>query len=292
MRTSLRRAIVLLVAGSGVTIEAQNPTFRSNTDLVPVYVSVHAGRSVAGTLAAQDFELTDRGVPQTVSAANYEALPIDVTLVVDTSASVITSLERFRADVRTIVTSLRTDEQIRLITFDTDIRQLLAMQAPSPRPPVREIRLGDRTSLVDAITLAMARARRPDRRHLVFVFTDGYDTSSVLDYGGLPDLAGRIDGLLHIMLVAPTDALDPIARQKLSLLGAAAARTGGAIYPATAGDRNIVLAFNEAIEAFRHSYVIYFTPNGVEKPGWHDITVRVKRQGGYTVRAREGYFGQ
>lgn len=294
MTAPLGRAIGLLVVACGVTLDAQNPTFRSNTDLVPVYVSVREGRSAVGNLAAADFELTDRGVPQTVSAASYEALPIDVTLVVDTSASVITSLDRFRADVRTIVTGLRADEQIRLITFDTDIRQLLAMQPPSPRPPVREIRLGDRTSLVDAITLAMARARRPDRRHLVFVFTDGYDTSSVLDYGGLPDLASRIDGLLHIVLVAPApaSAMDAIARQKLNALAVAAARTGGAVYPASMGDRNILLAFNEAIDAFRHSYVIYFAPNGVEKPGWHDIAVRVKRPGAYTVRAREGYFGQ
>jgi VWFA-related protein len=270
----------------------QNPTFRSNTDLVPVYVSVRNGRTPVGNLTAADFDLTDRGVPQTVSVASYESLPIDVTLVVDTSASVITSLDRFRSDVRTIVGSLRADEQIRLITFDTDVRQLLPMQAPSERPPVREIRLGDRTSLIDAITLAMARARRPDRRHLVFVFTDGYDTSSALDYGALPDLASRIDGLLHIVLVRASDPPDASTKSKMDALAAAAARTGGALYPPAANDRDIVYAFNEAIDAFRHSYVVYFTPSGVERPGWHDVVVRVKRPGTYTVRAREGYFGQ
>jgi VWFA-related protein len=270
----------------------QSPTFRSNADLVPVYVSVRNGRTPVGNLAAADFELTDRGVPQTVSAAIYESLPIDVTLLVDTSASVITSLARFRSDVSTIVASLRPEEQIRLITFDTDVRQLLPMQAPSSRPPVREIRLGDRTSLIDAVTFAMARARRPDRRHLIFVFTDGYDTSSMLDYRALPELASRIDGLLHVVLVQAGDTLDAGSQTKLNILAAAATRTGGALYPSALSSRDIVRAFNDAIEAFRHSYVVYFAPTDVDRAGWHDIAVRVKRQDAYVVRAREGYFSR
>jgi len=289
-----RSAAVLLAAALSATSAAapQTTTFRSNTDLVPVYVSVRNGRTPVGNLSAGDFELRDRGVPQTISAAQYEAVPVDVTLLVDTSASVITSLDRFRSDVTTIVSNLQKQEQIRLITFDTDVRQLLPMQPPSDRPPVRRIQLGDRTSLVDAVTFAMARAWRPDRRHLIFVFTDGYDTSSMLGYRALPDLAGRIDGLLHIVLVQAGDILDPTSRTKMDALAAAAARTGGALYPPSVNNRDIVRAFNDAIDAFRHSYVVYYTPNGVDGPGWHDIAVRVKRQSSYTVRAREGYFGQ
>jgi VWFA-related protein len=269
----------------------QNATFRSLTDLVPVYVSVRTGRAAVAGLGPADFTLTDRGVAQTVDAASYESLPVDVTLLVDTSASVITSLDRFRDDVRTIVKSLRADEQIRLITFDTDVRQILPMQPPSAEPPVREIRLGDRTSLVDALSLAMARARRADRRHLIFVFTDGVDTSSVLDYGALPALAGRIDGVLHVVLVGdPPAPTDPSSRRKFEALAAAAARTGGVLYPP--GRRDLLTAFRAAIDSFRQSYVIYFSPKGVDPEGWHDVAVRVKRPGSFTVRAREGYFGQ
>jgi VWFA-related protein len=286
---------VLLVSVAGLAapgVSGQGPIFRSNTDLVPVYVSVRNGRTPVGGLSIRDFELTDRGVPQTLSAADYETLPVDVTLLVDTSASVITSLERFRSDVTAIVRSLQREEQIRLITFDTDVRQLLPMQPPSDHPPVRQIQLGDRTSLIDAVTFAMARTWRPDRRHFIFVFTDGYDTSSMLGYGALTELASRIDGLLHVVLVPAGDSLEPSSRLKMDALAAAATRTGGALYPPTANNRDIVRAFNDAIEAFRHSYVLYFTPSGVDRPGWHDVSVRVTRSSSYTVRARQGYFGR
>jgi VWFA-related protein len=275
-----------------MSVRAQQPTFHTNTDLVPVYVSVRAGRTAVAGLGPADFTLTDRGVEQTIDAVSSETVPIDVTLVVDTSASVITSLDRFRADVRAIVAALHPEEQIRLVTFDTDVRQILPMQPPSAKPPVSEMRLGDRTALVDAIALAMSRARRPDRRHLIFVFTDGFDTASVLDYGALPELAGRIDGLLHIVLVKSGDAADDTAAPRFDALAAAARRTGGSLYPPGSTDVDIVSAFDEAIDAFRHSYVVYFTPTGVAREGWHDITVHLKKPGAYLVRAREGYYGQ
>jgi VWFA-related protein len=235
--------------------------------------------------------LTDRGVPQTVEVASTDAVPIDVTLVVDTSRSVINSLPLFRSEVQSIVAALQPNEQIRLITFDTEVRQILAMQPPSDRPPVQQITLGDTTSLADALGLALARARRPDRRHLVFVFTDGYDTASMLGYGALPEIASHTDSLVHIALVRPSGA-DLPSVGAIGALATAAARTGGSLYPPTQNDGGIVAAFQRAIDDFRHSYVLFFTPTGVEGPGWHELSVKVNKPGGYDVRAREGYFGR
>jgi hypothetical protein len=240
-------------------------------------------------LTSADFALTDRGVPQTVEVVASDAVPIDVTLVVDTSPSVISSLPQFRADVRTISEGLQPTEQIRLMAFDTEVRQLSRMLPPSPDLPIREIRVGETTSLADAMVLALARARRPDRRHLVFVFTDGFDTSSMLSYEALPDLASRTDSIVHIALVRPSGA-DVPSRGAIEALAAAAARTGGSLYPPVAKDEGIVTAFRRAIDDFRHSYVLYFMPQGVEGPGWHDLVVMVRKSGNYEVRAREGYF--
>ena len=286
-----------LVAATGlaavaiVAPRAQSPTFRLSTDIVPVYVSVRDGRSIAGGLKSSDFALTDRGVPQTVEVVSSEAVPVDVTLVVDTSRSVINSLPQFRADVGTIVEGLQLDEQIRLITFDTEVRQILPMRSPTARVPVDQIRLGETTSLADAVVLALARARRPERRHLVFVFTDGYDTSSMLSYGALPDLASRTDSLVHIALVKPSSTESP-SPAAIAALSSAASRTGGALYPPAQNDEGLVAAFQRAIDDFRHSYVLYFTPTGVDAPGWHDISVRVLKSGDHEIRARAGYFGR
>ena len=52
-------------------------------------------------------------------------------------------------------------------------------------------------------------------------------------------------------------------------------------------------AFLRAIDDFRASYVLRFTPEAVPAPGWHELGVRVTRPGTrYTVRARKGYHAQ
>jgi hypothetical protein len=51
-------------------------------------------------------------------------------------------------------------------------------------------------------------------------------------------------------------------------------------------------AFLRALDDFRSSYVLRYSPHGVAAGGWHEIAVRVTRPGrGYVVRARKGYVG-
>ncbi|HUL73570.1 MAG TPA: VWA domain-containing protein [Vicinamibacterales bacterium] len=284
-------AALVLVALTAAAAAPQQPTFRSVSDLVPVQVSVHTARSVVTNLSAADFELTDNGVRQDISAVSADKVSADVTMVVDTSGSVIRSLDRFKSDVRRMADQLRPDEQIRLITFDTDVREAVAMQPANRRVPVDSIRLGNMTSLLDAMLAALARAPRPDRRHLVFVFTDGYDNASVLGYGAIPAIASRSDAVLHIVLVKVPGVPVPSPNPAFDALAAAAARTGGALYPPDQAPADVVSAFKLAVEAFRHGYVLYYTPRGVAREGWHDIKVRISRPGAYEVAARQGYFG-
>ncbi len=290
-----RRILVIAAAGAiwlAATPRAfQQPTFRSVSDLVAVQVSVHTARSVVSGLTASDFALEDNGVRQQISAVSADKVSTDVTLVVDTSGSVIRSLDRFKSDVRRMADELRPDEQLRLITFDTSVREVLPMQPAARRVPVDAIHSGDMTSLIDAMLMALARAPRPDRRQLVFVFTDGYDNASLLGYSALPQLAGRVEAVLHIVLVKVTGVPTPAANPAFDALAAAANRTGGALYPPGEAPADVVAAFKLALEAFRHGYVLYYTPTGVERGGWHDVKVRVTRPGAFDVQARQGYGG-
>ena len=80
---------------------------RATSDLVPVPVSVRRGTEFVSGLAAGDFELYDNGVRQEVATVSPATLGIDVSLVVDTSGSVIGSLARFKSDVKEIAGTLR-----------------------------------------------------------------------------------------------------------------------------------------------------------------------------------------
>ena len=283
-------AAPLIAARQATPVQQPRPTFRATADVVPVHVSVRIDRSVVNGLTAADFELHDNGVRQEITAVSADSLAVDVTLVVDTSGSVVRSIGRFKSDVRDIVRQLRKDEQVRLITFDTELRQVFPMQGTSSRVPVDELRTGDLTSLLDAMLFALARAPRPDRRHLVVVFSDGYDNASLTGYRAIADLASRAEATLYVVLVKVGGA--PANRPKeLAALAEAAARTGGIFYPPSDAARDIPAAFKQTLEAFRHGYVLYFTPANVTREGWHTLSVSVTRPGTYDVRARQGYFG-
>ncbi|HEX7780106.1 MAG TPA: VWA domain-containing protein [Vicinamibacterales bacterium] len=298
--TLARLAAALIAVALPVLAPQQTPpsapgqqpraTFRAVADIVPVHVSVRTDRSFVRNLTASDFELYDNGVRQDIRAVAADSLAVDVTLVVDTSGSVVRSIGRFKSDVRDIVRQLRPDEQVRLITFDSELREIFPMQGASNRVPVDEIRTGDLTSLLDAMLFALARAPRPDRRHLVLVFTDGYDNASLIGYRAIADLASRAEATLYVVLVKMAGA--PANRPaELATLSEAAARTGGTFFPPTDAARDIPAAFKQTLEAFRHGYVLYFTPANVPSEGWHNLTVRVTKTGVYDVRARQGYFG-
>jgi VWFA-related protein len=282
----------LLAAG---TIAAQRgqgpPIFRAGANVVPVAVSVRSGRSFVKGLTPADFELYDNGVRQQIQSFSADAFSTDVTLVVDTSGSVVRSLGRFRSDVKKIVGALRPGDRARLITFDSEVRQVFPMQERGEKLPLEEIRTGDLTSLADALVFALARAPKPDRRHLIFVFTDGYDNASLMAYGALPELAGRSDAVLHLVLVKVSGAPDESGSPAFRALATAAGRTGGEFYPPTAENLDVVEAFEAALAAFRHSYVLYFTPQNVPAPGWHQLTVKVTRPGTFAIDSRQGYFG-
>jgi VWFA-related protein len=284
-------AVAAALAFVFVPVEGQQATFRGGTDVVPVQVSVRIGRTFAKDLTAADFELYDNGVRQEIQAVSADTLLTDVTLVVDTSGSVIRSLGRFKSDVKRIAGELRPGEQVRLITFDSDVHEVFPMQDAAKKPPVDQIKTGDLTSLLDAMVFALARAPRPDRRHIVFVFTDGYDNASMTGYGAIPDLAGRADAVLYIVVVKITGVPDAYPTAAYNALVAAAARTGGALYPPTEEYVDVAGSFKQALEAFRHSYVLYFTPKNVTRSGWHALTVKVTRPGASDVKARQGYFG-
>jgi hypothetical protein len=63
--------------------------------------------------------------------------------------------------------------------------------------------------------------------------------------------------------------------------------TGGTVVPISSG-ANLATTFRRVLDNFRASYVLYFTPEGVERAGAHRLDVRVRRSN-VQVRARSGY---
>jgi hypothetical protein len=323
------RLLATVAAGAVLTVAAgaQQPVFRSHAEVVALDVLVvDRNRPVAG-LTAADFELLDNGVPQTILDVSRERVPLDVTLAIDTSASVhrrlLASLVRA---VNTVRQRLRAEDRVAVLTFADRIREHVALTAAPGVPPIAIDRASGPTSLNDVIAAALMMAP-PDleRRRMALVFTDGIDTISVLDEAAVLDVARRTRTALFVVATGPPPrpALPPPPRRgrlpapvipepparffeeladitggRLELVPhvpfMGIVREGNMVRGSLAGDERILDApFLRAFEDFRTSYVLRYAPTGVTREGWHEITVRVpKGKGRYQIRTRRGYTGQ
>jgi VWFA-related protein len=279
--------LVLASAFATARRQDQKPVFRAHTDLVSVDVSVTRARRPLTGLTAKDFVLTDNGVEQVVEAITVEALPIDVSLVVDLSGSTASTLERVKADITRMAGMLRPTDRVRLIRFADDVRQIVPMQPATEPLPLDDLKPGQSTSLNDALFVALARPPELNRRHLVVVFTDAEDTWSAIENSSVPVIASRADAVLHVVLSTYDRTTDPSVMTTRQALRQAADVTGGDVRYL----RDAVGAFRQVLDEFRTSYVLRYTPRGVKREGWHELTVTVTRPGTFTVRARRGYFG-
>lgn len=284
-------------------VSQQDPraTFRTGADVVAIEASVWRDKRPVTGLKPGDFELFDNGVPQQISDLNYERLPIDVTVVLDVSASVTGAvLDQLRQAVRQLKADLGPRDRLKLVAFNMQVRRLADFEAPAASTDSAFASLSGRGSsaVFDAVAVQLASSALEGRRHLIVLFTDGQDSSSISDPDTLFDVARRTTATVDIVLAstAPQRSnASPFARSPGRppitvgrMYDQLARETGGSVVPTTAGE-DLAPTFRRTLADFRASYVLYFTPQGVARSGSHTIDVRVK-QNGVEVRARRGYL--
>lgn len=310
---ALHVAFVSVVGAHGGA-QSQAPTFRAAADAVMVEVSVQAGNRPVTDLQIPDFTLLDKGVPQTIVDMTYGKLPIDVTVALDISFSVSGAMfERLQRAVGQLMRDLRPDDRLRLMMFNARVARVIDY---SSDPAVIDAAMksaiaGGGTSLHDAISLALVSSRAPGRRQLIVVFTDGSDASSTTPMSTLLDVASRTTATLSMVMpggMTPTAGIFdssfgftggvPVppqtqVRRQLATVSAAyvglSASTGGSVVPFRANE-DLGAVFRRILDGFRSTYVLHFTPTGVERGGFHELQVTVSRPK-TTVTARRGYFG-
>jgi len=304
------RGIVLIAAVAialAPWVHAQDrPVFRSDTQTVFVSASVKKGNTPIAALRAEDFVLSDNGVPQRVDAVSIEAVPIDVSLFIDTSGSTSIALDQMRITVRDIAAMLRPGDRFRLLTIGLSLYRAVDWTEAGRPVELPDIFPVSGISLVyDALYAATAHVVEVGRRHLVVAFTDGDDECSVVRPAELRSLIGRTEAVVHWVPMGGVGA----ERTGLSMLtcgrgdadrtalDALVQGTGGAVHSGLLGGlggaRNggPVKAFKDVLDDYRASYVLHYTPEGVARPGWHQLKVGVA-SGNYTISARSGNFGE
>jgi VWFA-related protein len=304
------------------TPQAQAPVFKAGIDAVLVDVEVLSGGHAVAGLTSADFTLTDNGVPQTVEASLTQNVPIDITLLIDTSGSVEGKrLERLKNGVRDTAHWLRPDDRWRVISVEHVLHEVVPLQAAGKPTMIDALQPGGGTALYDGLVASLMHPREPGRRQMLVVYTDGDDASSIVSPAAMIDVARLSDSVVHVVVPvenaaskaqvggAPLprdrspDQLVDTAVTKGGIAPASGqmfpnedtftdltARTGGRVFVVDYND-SLSTAFKRVIDEFRTGYLLQYTRDNVPTEGWHDLVVKVKRSSRYDVRARKGYWG-
>ena len=281
-----------------LAVALASQVFRSQTDAIAISASVKNGNMPVAGLAAADFRLTDNGVPQRIELLTVEAVPIDVTLFIDTSGSTAGAHDRMKRDVRAIAAMLRPVDRYRVLTIGITVDEAVRWQSPGPDMTL-DVKATPGISLIyDALTAALLHPVETGRRHLVVALTDGQDCGSVVDGPALLELTGRTEAVMHAIDshspggVSPNGVAawcTPYDGGAVNYVGRAADRTGGRMHTAVFGDPT-VKEFGRILDEFRASYVLRYTAQGVARSGWHAVKVDVPGSRGVMIHARSGYF--
>ena len=283
MRRAATLVAVLVAAAAFPAARPQNPTFSSKVEAVRLDVLVtQDGKPVQG-LGAADFEILDNGVRQTVDIASFEQMPLNVVLTFDLSGSIVAErLGNLREASHVVVDGLKKDDQAALVMFNTGVRVSpgLTGDTGAVKAAIDLAEPSGETSLIDASFAGMMVAESDVGRGLVIVFSDGLDTSSWLQPKAVLDVAKRSDAVVYAVSAG-------LARRS-DFLGDLTDQTGGRLFQIES-THSLSAVFQEVLDEFRQRYLVSYSPAGVSKEGWHQLTVRVKGRNAI-VRARPGYL--
>ena len=282
---------MLLLCG-GFSAFAQQPMFRTGTRTVALYATVtDAQKRLVPDLTQEDFQIFDNDKLQTVDLFVNEVQPITVIVMLDTSASMTGNLKLLEQAAEQFLLRMLPKDKGMVGAFNDKIEFFPSTFTGDRDRLIRSLRdldFGNPTRLYDAIAACMDRLDKVDGRRVVLVFTDGEDTGSRTDDGGVLDQARREEVMIYAVGLR-SDYFNG-ARQVRSKPDAGLKRlaeeTGGGYFEL---DKTSDLAptFTRVAQELHSQYVLGFTP--VQLDGKiHRVTVKAKT--GMTVRARRSYI--
>lgn len=305
-------AFLLLGAATLLRQDPQKalPVFGASVENVYIdaFVSEH-GAPVTGLLAS-DFELKDNGVVQRLELVASDTQPLLAVLTFDVSNSLDGEKRvALTAASQALLETLRPEDEATLLTFADQVDWLVrpTTDKTSIQRALDKLKPGGGTPVIDALYAAMTLPISRGRT-LVVLFTDGVDNLSWLDWRQVQAVAERSNALVHVVTLQPPRVLIGGVQGPLTfgghMLPAVGARTiefeggwalrniaestGGRFWEAESLER-LKTAFATIAEAMGKRYVLRYSPDGVPRPGWHKLALKLRKKKG-DVHTRTGYW--
>jgi Ca-activated chloride channel family protein len=194
---------------------------------------------------------------------------------------------------------LRPSDSMEVIDFDSQVRILqdFTSDVAALEKAIRDTHVNGSTSLYNAIYISLkdlkkikAASSEEIRRQAIVVLSDGDDTSSLVEYDEVLDLAKRSETAIYaIGLRQPTAARKEFKEAEFVLRQLSQETGGRAFFPNTVGE--LPKIYEQIAEELASQYTLAYTSKNTMRNGaWRRIVVRVARQG-LTARTKQGYYG-
>jgi len=280
----------------------QSPSFKAGVDLVSLNVTVGDGASRYVTdLEQQDFQVYEDGVLQEVTFFNKTNLPIALGLLLDTSASMETKLPIAQEAAIGFAKKLRAQDLAEVIDFDSrvTILQTFTNKAPELEAAIHKTSAGGSTSMYNAIYIALKDLKKivatnvdEIRRQAIVVLSDGEDTSSLLPFEEVLDLAKRSETAIYAIGLRSNElgtSSNKGFKEAEFVLRQLSQETGGRVFFPTAASE-LPGIYSQISDELSSQYTVGYTSRNTKRDGaWRRVVVRVDRSNA-VPRTKQGYF--
>jgi VWFA-related protein len=289
---------IVAIAGA-IPVLAQRPQFRSTIDIVSLNVTVVTGSSHYVTdLEQSDFSVFEDGVKQDIIFFTRRPQPIALSLLLDSSASMESNMQTLQTAAVNFVKRLKPTDLAQVIDFDSrvSIRQGFTNDIAALESAIQQTISGGSTSLHNAIYVSLkelakikAQSDEDVRRQALIVFSDGEDTSSLVSFEEVLDLAKRSETSIYTIALRGNDNTTRGFREAEFVLRQLAQETGGrSFFPQKIEDLNAV--YGQIADELASQYTVGYTSKNPRVDGaFRRVVVQIARPN-VTARTKRGYF--
>jgi Ca-activated chloride channel homolog len=285
---------------------SQGSIFRSGASLVALNVTVSDGNKLVSGLVQDDFSVYEDGVLQHVQFFESHEVPIDLILLIDTSASMADKMDVVHDAAIGFLKTLREADRGAVVTFgdNVNIVQALSSDRAALEQAVKQAQPHGSTALNNALYVAMKQFSRAAqqageiRRQAIAVLSDGEDTSSVISFDDVLAMARKSGINIYTICLqnrystARAESTKKYFSESDFAMKTLAQETGALSYfPQSVQELKGIYA--SISDELSNQYSIGYSPTNWRPDGrFRRIVVKVNAHPEFRPRARQGYTAE
>ena len=292
--------LAIVLSAAAATVLAGQQRFRGGIELVSLNVTVTdaTGRYVTD-LNQGDFEVYEDGAKQSLTFFSRTQQPISLALLLDTSASMEERMPIAQEAALGFTRQMHKDDQAEVIDFDNQVRILAPFtnDAAALEKAIRATTANGSTSLYNALYISLKELRKMKaastsdiRRQAIVLLSDGDDTSSLIEFDEVLDLAKRSETAIYAIGLRQGEIARREFKEAEFVLRQLAQETGGRVYFPT-DVRELPKIYQSIWDEISSQYSVAYSSSNPKRDGaWRRVLVRALRPG-LTARTKLGYYG-